>query len=91
MTNKELIDNGWSPQICKIGTLYFKGSFFCRLDKDEVVFFSVRDDMNPLGRAKTFEEITNLEKNYYKSVIETLEAKLILAKADYKDKYGEEI
>ena len=91
MTKQELLDNGYKPQQCKIGTLYFKDGFFCRLNYDEVVYYSNSDDMHPLGLAKTFDEIKELEKKHYKSVMERIETKLKLAKLDYKERYGEEV
>lgn len=62
MTEKELVDDGWSPKLCKIGTLFFKGTFFCHLDNGSVVLYSNNNDMVPLGVAKDFSEIKELQK-----------------------------
>lgn len=91
MTEQELIKHEWQPKNCKIGVLYFKDGFFCRFDrenKDDVVLFSVVDDMTPLGKAKTFEEIDELERVYYWDEIEFLQKKLRLAKQAYKQRWG---
>ena len=90
MTRQELINNGWQPKNCRVGTLYFNygTGFFCRLDKDEVIFFSCEDDMHPLGRAKTFPEMEELERKYYKEEIDLLEAKLEYCRKLYQMKYG---
>lgn len=66
MTDKELKDYGYNPQICKIGTLYFKDSFFVTLKSDGSVDFRSReDDMTSRGSAKSITELKNLEKQYY--------------------------
>ena len=90
MTKEDLINAGYTPQNCKIGTLYFKGGFFCRLDKDEAVYFSISDDMNPLGRAKTLDDINELEKKFYKEEIEALEATLSFKKKLFAERFGNE-
>ena len=89
MTLQELLDNGYKPQQCKIGTLYFKDGFFCRLNYDEVVYYSNSDDMHPLGLAKTFDEIKELEKKYYRDEIAALETKLELKKLLFEKRFGE--
>ena len=90
MTREELIDNGWRPQLCKVGTLYFKGGFFCRLDEDEAVVFSLSDDMHPLGRAKTFDEISALREKSDLEDIKRLDRRLVMLKFLFKEKYGHE-
>lgn len=66
MTDKELKDYGYNPQICKIGTLYFKDNFFVNLKSDGSVDFRSReDDMNSRGTAKSISELKKLEKQYY--------------------------
>ena len=66
MTDKELKDYGYNPQICKIGTLYFKDNFFVNLKSDGSVDFRSReDDMNSRGTAKSITELKKLEKQYY--------------------------
>ena len=66
MTNKELKDYGYNPQICKIGTLYFKDNFFVILKSDgSVDFHSREDDMNSRETVKFITELKKLEKQYY--------------------------
>lgn len=66
MTDKELKDYGYNPQICKIGTLYFKGSFFVMLNDDGSVDFRLKEkDMESYGTAKTIDELKELEKHYF--------------------------
>ena len=65
MTDKELKDYGYNPQICK-GTLYFKDNFFVILKSDGSVDFRSReDDMNSRGTAKSITELKKMEKQYY--------------------------
>ena len=91
MTDNELIDKGWKPELCKIGTLYFKENFFIRLDKDKVLVFSIKDDMNPIGKASNYDEIISLQKEKDKKDILWLEANIRSLKNRYKQKYNEEI
>ena len=66
MTDKELKDYDYNPQICKIGTLYFKDNFFVILKSDGSVDFRSReDDMKSLGTAKSITELKSLEKTNY--------------------------
>ena len=77
--------------MCKIGTLYFKDGFFCRLNEDDTVsLFSVNDDTNPLGRAETFSEIRETQKEYYLDYIRGLETKLQVLKSWFNAEYGNE-
>ena len=88
MTDKELIAAGWKQKMCKIGYLYFKEDYFCRLDKDEAIVFSVSDDMNPLGKAKTFEEIKKLQKENEEHEIIATEFMLKTMRETFEKKYG---
>ena len=89
MTKEDLINAGYKPQACKIGTLYFKDGFFCRLHADKCIFYSTSDDMTPLGTVDTIEEITELEKKYYRDEIAALETKLELKKLLFEKRFGE--
>ena len=91
MTEQELINKGWESKLCKIGTLYFKDTFFIRLDKDTALVFSSNDDMHPIGKASTYEEIILLQKESDKKDILWFEATLQALKYSYKEKYGEEL
>lgn len=81
MTEKEILDYGTVEQNCKIGRLYFGTHFFYRfVNKEEVDVRSMDDDMHSLGKAKTIQEVKEIEKKYfqhkierYKQDIETLE------------------
>lgn len=89
MTDKELKDYGYNPQICKIGTLYFKGSFFVMLNSDGSVDFRSREnDMESCGTAKTIEELKELEKRHF---IDKSEYHKHLAKlySSIADSYGD--
>lgn len=61
MTKEELEKEGWVPQLCRVGTLFFKGNFFCRIKDDKVIVFNVKYDMTPLGEAETFEDIKKIQ------------------------------
>ena len=61
MTGRDFENNGWVPKQCRVGTLYFKGTFFCRIEDGKAVLFDITDDMNPIGEANTLEEIRNLQ------------------------------
>lgn len=76
MTKDDLIKDGWKPELCKIGTLYFKGDFFGHLKDDNFVMFGIDDDMNPLGTAKTFEDIKQIKKEYDLNLIQSVKEKI---------------
>lgn len=82
MTQDELINDGWIPRNCKIGTLYFKGNFFGKLTESTGTFElrSMTDDMNPLGTAKTFDDIKAIQKKYYLQEVRYCEYRLERAK-----------
>lgn len=87
MTSQELVDNGWRPKQCMVGMLYFKGDFFAKfLDKEDgtVDIRSVRDDMNSLGYAKTFEEIKAIQKKFYEKEVKDYELLLNMVKFKLK-------
>ena len=92
MTKEDFLNDGWKPQQCKIGTLYFKDCFFARVLNDgKVSVSSVHDDMHTLAIVETKEEIDNTIKNFYRDVILELENKLETIKKDFFEKYGESI
>ena len=91
MTSQELIDNGWRPEECRVGTLYFKDRFFCHLKGDRVKVFSKDDDMNCIGEAKTFDEIEEIEKEFLQNEIRIVEAALLMLKLQYKERFGENV
>jgi hypothetical protein len=84
MTSQELIDNGWVQRECKIGTLYFKGDFFGKLQGDVFEMRSMRDDMSSIGTAKTFEDIREIQKKYYQKEVKDYEILLGMAKFKLK-------
>ena len=88
MTEKELRENGWKPESCKIGTLYFKDVFFCRLDGEKAIVFSANDDMNPLGTAETLDEIKEIQMQYELDRIHTMEERLVKARTYFENVYG---
>lgn len=91
MTDLELKTYGWTPQVCKIGTLYFRDNFFCRfINDDTVTVLSVKDDMYPLGRAKTIEELDNIQKEYDRKQLEGHKRKYEEMLHFYKSKYNED-
>ena len=88
MTEKELRENGWKSESCKIGTLYFKDVFFCRLDGEKAIVFSANDDMNPLGTAETLDEIKEIQMQYELDRIHTMEERLVKARTYFENVYG---
>lgn len=93
MTEKELISLGYEPKLCKIGTLYFHeiSPFFCKFkNENTVLLFSSSDDMNPLGEFTTFEEMDELEKNYYMDMLTTLKREVSLLEAFIDCKWNKE-
>ena len=87
MTSQELIDAGWLPKQCMVGMLYFKGDFFAKFvnNTDGVIDLrSVRDDMNSLGHAETFDEIKAIQKKFYEKEIKDYELLLNMVKFKLK-------
>lgn len=69
MTAEELKQLGYKPKLCKIGTLYFKGNFFCSIDSDGVVDLrSSDDDMSTLAKVTTPQELKQQEAKYYRDM-----------------------
>ena len=92
MNKQELLDNGWNPEECRIGTLYFIEGFFCRFkEPDKVTVFSIADDMNPLGVAETIEELESIQKNFYKEKIIKFKSYYEELKKYYEDRYNEKL
>jgi len=89
MNEEILISNGWDPKPAMIGTLYFKGRFFCNLKDDEAFVYSVYDDMYCIGIAKSIEDMFEIEKKYDLDQIRLVELNLKYLKKEYKEKYGE--
>lgn len=88
MTEEQLINDGWKPELCKIGTLYFKGNYFCRLDDETATVFSKSNDMTPLGTAKTFEEMEKIQMTREETDIIYTEFRLKIMIKAFKEKYG---
>lgn len=65
MTEQELIEYGYKPEECKIGTLYFRSPFFINLKDGVARVYSINDDNNPLGEATTIEEVKRLESDQH--------------------------
>ena len=80
MTHDELINNGWVSKECTIGTLYFNGDFYGRLNDDIFDMRSLRDNMTSIGEAKTFEDIRTIQKKYYQQEVKDYEILLGVAK-----------
>lgn len=80
MTHDELINNGWVSKECTIGTLYFNGDFYGRLNDDIFDMRSLRDNMTSIGEAKTFEDIRTIQKKYYEQEVKDYEILLGVAK-----------
>jgi hypothetical protein len=88
MTEKELVDDGWIPKSCKIGTLFFKNSFFCRIEDGNVILFSNKNDMVPIGVAKDFFEINELQKESDLNDIKYVLSLYNAMKEKFESKYG---
>lgn len=80
MTHDELINNGWVSKECIIGTLYFNGDFYGKLNDDTFDIRSLRDNMTSIGEAKTFEDIQAIQKKYYQQEVKDYEILLGVAK-----------
>lgn len=92
MTEQELLDDGWKPELCKIGTLYFKDGFFCRFKElGKVIVFSVTDDMNQIGVAENVKHLEEVQKQYYKNIIKKLKINYEVTKEYYEKKYKEKL
>lgn len=88
MTGRDFENNGWVPKQCKVGTLYFKGTFFCRIEDGKAVLFDITDDMNPIGESNTIEEIRNLQMKSDLSYIRKKEKSLEAARKAFEENYG---
>lgn len=90
MTREELINDGWKPQLCKVGTLFFKDGYFCRFTDDGVLLYSTSNDRVPLGTVYTIKGIAELEKSEELNVIKSVSTNLGILKMRFKKKYGED-
>lgn len=89
MLSEELVNAGWNPENCRIGTLYFKEDFFCRIkDNGIVAVFRCNDDMNPIGYAGTLDDINSLMQKSDLAEITKAEILLDIMKSRYEKKYG---
>lgn len=76
MTAKELVEFGYKPEQCKIGTLYFKGSIFVILNNNIADVREVGDDTNSFGTATTLDELKHFENKIYEDLIQKVENKI---------------
>lgn len=76
MTEQELIQFGYKPEQCKIGTLYFKGSIFVKLNNNVADVREVVDDTNSFGTAATLDELKHVENKIYDDLIQKIENKI---------------
>lgn len=76
MTEQELIQFGYTPEQCKIGTLYFKGSVVVRLDNHIADVREFIDDTTRFGTATTLDELKNIENKIYDDLIQKVEKKI---------------
>lgn len=88
MTDEDLKSHGWCSQLCKVGTLYFLGDYFCKLEGEEVILYHISCDTIPLGRAKTFYEISVLKMIHEEHEITIMERKLKAAKQHFCERFG---
>ena len=88
MTDNELKNNGWESQLCKIGTLYFKGHYFCRLKEGFAILYTTSDDMHPIGTAYTLDELFELQKKSDLSDIQAMEVMLKTMKERFGETYS---
>lgn len=88
MTDNELKNNGWDPHLCKIGILYFKGHYFCRLKEGFAILYTTSDDMHPIGAAYTLDELFELQKKSDLSDIQSMEVMLSTLKERFEETYG---
>lgn len=76
MTEQELIEFGYKPEQCKIGTLYLKGSVFVILNNNIADVREVGDDTTSFGIATTLDELKNIENKIYDDLIQKVENKI---------------
>lgn len=77
MTKEELIEMGFVPQQCKIGTLYFNKGLFCLLKTNgSVDIRSTANDMKSLGIANTKLDIIKIARGEVQSSITYHEDKI---------------
>lgn len=88
MIEDDLKQDGWIPKTCLIGTLWFKGSYFCHIRDEKIEVFSNDDDMSPLGVTNSIEGIKLIQERYEISIIEYYENNLRARKYIFKEKYG---
>ena len=88
MTHEDLVNYGYKPEDCKIGTLYFKGNLFCRLDNDVATVRTIQDDMTDIGKASTIEELKKIEKRHSEEYMQNCKqfANMILKMFDHYEK-----
>lgn len=66
ITKEQLTELGFSPKVCKVGTLWFSELFFGKLSYDGV--FDLRlysDDMHTLIAVDDIEKLKEFNKEYY--------------------------
>ena len=85
MTQDELINDGWVPKNCKIGTLYFKGEFFGRIRGEVFELRCIDNDMVPIGNALTLKDIRDVQKYHYKWKVRECERMLEQAKEKLRE------
>lgn len=88
MTHEDLVNYGYKPEDCKIGTLYFKGKLFCKLDNGVASVRTIQDDMTDIGKASTIEELKKIEKQHFEEYMNNRKqfANMILKMFDHYEK-----
>ena len=81
MTEQELIDYGYKPEECKIGTLYFKAGFFVRLKDGVALLYRIRDDEKLCAEITTIDELRDKE---FRLLIEDLNINRLSAVLAYQ-------
>jgi len=91
MTRDELIKDGWVEKDCIVGKDWFKlgTGLILILLKDEAVVYSTEDYTEPLGVAKTLDELTEFRKKVRRQEIELLETRVELLKKAYEREFNQ--
>ncbi|WP_296864383.1 hypothetical protein [uncultured Methanobrevibacter sp.] len=89
MINEDLLNEGWVPKECKVGTFWFKNNYVCGVKGDDsIVVWSRDDDMNPLGTADNIQGIKYIQRKHESDIIKFVETKLNKMKENFKETYG---
>ena len=76
ITKEDLINKGFKPKLCKIGTLYFNDPFFCILKDGKADIRTNSNDMRTFKIIENIDELSEVYLNYYKLLRANLQRRL---------------